>query len=782
MKQSISVFILTIVIFQFTCFKSFAFQQTPSTETRPKIGLVLSGGGAKGMAHVGVIRSMEKAGIRPDYVVGTSMGSVVGGLYALGYSPDELEEIILNIDWDLLISNRVEFSSIAFEEKEYYNRYLLELPVKNGKIAFPSGLIEGQMLSEVLQYYTWPANKYKSFDDFPIPFRCVATDIGSGKPIIFEKGYLHDAMRSSIAIPTFFTAFDLDSTSVVDGGVVNNFPVDIVKEMGADIVIGVNVSDEDFSAADQLGGFGGILMQLAMSQSLTKTQGNIEQCDIYIKPDLGEYSTGSFGNFREILELGDKAGQLYFDDFKDLADSLGRNDIVSGLGFEEAPIQVNGIEFVGNKLFPNSLLQSKLNIPVGSTISRKELQQGIERIYGINGFYKVDFSLIPFGENRYNLKVRLKEKPSSLLNLAVHYDNQFSAGILLNYTARDFIGKSSRTVFLLDVSENPKGRIDYYKYFSKGKSLAFNANLNLLRQQIPDYENGKETEVLIERNNSLVAQIMTTNSLKQFFAIGGVYQYNKSRYRFNNTFSDDLKNASQSTLGLRFRYYRNSQNDRNYATSGAEGLFETVFHVSNGLGINLKSGSDTLFVNVDGIEVPFPSDALNLLTNVLNPDPYLTVIGRYSKYLPISPRFQFKPEVAGAITFTDQQEGKVYQEFLVGGYQNIRFTDMHFWGLNYGEIQTSNYIKAGLEAQIIPIKNIYIRAGVNYLGFSDSFSISDEDFLNKIFQDGNYTGFGADISYKSILGPITVGVSSNNKDHQLRSYFSLGLSFNYTDR
>ncbi|MEN2282447.1 patatin-like phospholipase family protein [Algoriphagus sp. SE2] len=782
MKKRLNFFILILIIFQFTCFKTYSYQQNPSDETRPKIGLVLSGGGAKGMAHVGVIRSMEKAGIRPDYIVGTSMGSVIGGLYALGYTADELEEIILDIDWDLLISNRVEFNSIAFEEKEYYNRYLIELPVKKGKIAFPSGLIEGQKLSEVLQYYTWPAIKYENFDEFPIPFRCIATDISSGEEIIFDKGYLHDAMRSSIAIPTAFTAFDLDSTSVVDGGVVNNFPVDVVKKMGADIVIGVNVSDEDFASVDELGGFGGILMQVAMARSLSKTKQNILDCDIYIKPDLEPYSTGSFGNYREILALGDSAGKKYFDDFKQLADSLGRKDVVLGLGFNESPIQVSGIEYVGNKLFTNNLIQSKFDISVGSMITRDEIQQGIDRIYGINGFYKVDFSLIPLGENRYNIKVRLKEKPASLLSLAVHYDNQFSAGILLNYTARDFIGKSSRTVFLLDVSENPKGRIDYYKYFSKEKSLAFNTRINLARQQIPEYEKGEETEIIVDRRNSLEAQFITTGSLKQSFSLGGFYLNNKSRYRFKNQFSDDLKNVSQSSLGIRFRYYRNSRNDRNYPTKGAEGLFETVFHIQNGIRINLKSGSDTLYVDSDGVTIPFPKETLDLLTDILTPDSYLTILGKYSKFLPISPKFQFKPEVAGALTITNQTEGKAYYEFLVGGYQNIRFIDSHFWGLNYGEVQTSNYLKAGIDAQIIPIKNVYIRAGVNFLGFSDSFSINDEDLFSKIFQDGKYTGFGADISYKSIIGPITVGVSSNNKDHKLRSYFSLGLSFNYTDR
>ncbi|MBN3584177.1 patatin-like phospholipase family protein [Algoriphagus aestuarii] len=776
------VTVLGSIIFFITTLTSFSFQQNPSTEARPKIGLVLSGGGAKGMAHVGIIRYMEKAGIKPEYVVGTSMGSVIGGLYALGYNADELEQIILNIDWDLLISNRVEFNSIAFEEKEYYNRYLVELPVKKGKVALPSGLIEGQKLSEVLQYYTWPANRYKNFDEFPIPFRCIATDISTGEEIIFDQGYLHDALRSSIAIPTAFTAFDLDSTSVVDGGVVNNFPVDVVKQMGADIVIGVNVSDEDFLAVDELGGFGGILMQVAMSRSLKKTKENISDCEIYIKPDLGGYSTGSFGNYREILALGDSTGRKYYDDFKQLADSLGRNDVITGLGFKETPIQVSGIEFVGNNLFTNSLLQSKFDISVGSLITRDEIQHGIDRIYGINGFYKVDFSLIPFGENRYNIKVRLKEKPVSLLNLAVHYDNQFSAGILLNYTARDLVGKSSRTVFLLDVSENPKARIDYYKYFSKNKNLAFNTRLNLLRQQLPEYSEGKETEVAIDRNTSIAAQVMTTGSLKESFAVGAIYELSKTRFRFNRIFSDGLKNGTERTFGLRFRYYRNSQNNRNYPTKGAEGLLESVFHFNNKLKINLKSGVDTILVNIDGIQVPLPKDVLDGLAESLTPDPYFTLIGRYSKFLWISPIFQLKPEVAGAVILTNNNEEKSFQDFFVGGYQKIRFIDTNFWGLNYGEVQTSNFIKAGMTTQFIPIKKVYLRAGVNYLGFSKAYQIQEEGFFNNVFRDDNYVGYGLDMTYQSILGPITIGVSSNSKDNKVRSYFSLGYSFNYSDR
>jgi len=205
--------------------------------------LVLSGGGAKGIAHIGIIKAMEKEGLYPDYIAGTSMGGIVGGLYATGYSADKLDTIVRSIDWGLVLSNNIPLNYISYEEKEYYNRYLVEFPIVKGKLKLPSGMIEGQMLSDVLTHYTWPSMKYESFDDFPIPFRCFATDVSTGKQITFKDGPLSEALRASMAIPTAFTAADLDTTLAVDGGVVNNFPVEELFKMGADIVIGVNLGD-----------------------------------------------------------------------------------------------------------------------------------------------------------------------------------------------------------------------------------------------------------------------------------------------------------------------------------------------------------------------------------------------------------------------------------------------------------------------------------------------------------------------------------------------------------
>ncbi len=230
--------ILSIILFFF--FQTLA--QEPSK--RPKVGLVLSGGGAKGLAHIGVLRAMEKAGLTPDYITGTSMGSIVGGLYAIGYSADEIDSIVSTVDWDELLTNEIPLSDIAIEEKEYYGRYIAELPIEGVKVSLPKGLIEGQKLTELLTRLTRPAHGISDFSKFPIPFACVAANIETGLPEVLNKGFLPEAIRASMSIPTVFTPIEIDDKLLVDGGLVRNFPVQEVLDMGADIVIGVFVSSD----------------------------------------------------------------------------------------------------------------------------------------------------------------------------------------------------------------------------------------------------------------------------------------------------------------------------------------------------------------------------------------------------------------------------------------------------------------------------------------------------------------------------------------------------------
>ncbi|WP_018475097.1 patatin-like phospholipase family protein [Echinicola pacifica] len=762
----------------------FLLQLGAEAQQKPKVGLVLSGGGAKGIAHVGIIQAMERAGVRPDYIVGTSMGSVIGGLYAIGYSGAELEEIVKTSDWELMVSNRVSYSSIAFEEKEYYNRYLFELPVIDGKIAVPAGLIEGQKLSETLHYYSWPSIPYKSFDDFPIPFRAIATDVKSGKAVVLESGYLADAMRASIAIPTAFTPFEADSTLFVDGGVVNNFPVDIVREMGADYVIGINVGDEDFLDPKELDSFSSILMQIAMTSSYSKLVDNIAGCDIYIKPDLLEYSTASFSAFQEILDLGKAAGEEYEPQFEELAKKLPPMDPIVGIGTKVDSVVIHGIVINGNKMFSDELIRSKLGFNQIDTLSRSDLQKGIDRVFGVNGFSKVGYQLSPLPNGAYRLVINTKEKQNTILSGAFHYDNVFSAGVLLNLTMRDLLGKPSRTVAIADISQNPKFRLDHYKYLGDDKKYAINVRYDYLFQQIPEYEDGIKRDLYLNRQSQVKLNFITTHSLKQSSWFGPFFEHTKAQSSYQISIPSEVKGAYYSSYGLRFLHIRSSLNDRNFPTQGSELIVESLFRTLNKFKIKLKNGVDTLTLNQGDVEVKIPKSELDRTFEEITPNGYLTTYFNYQKFFALGNKVQLVPSMALGLTISGQDESFLFNDFSIGGYQRVQFDDTPAWGLNYGELTAENFGKLGLYSQWIPSPNLYIRAGTNLIGHQSHIPFGGNgDFdMNGFMKDQLILGFGVDASLNSFLGPITAGLTTNTKDGAIRPYLAIGFSFNYSDR
>jgi len=200
---------------------------------RPKVGLVLSGGGAKGISHVGILQAIDSAGLKIDYVTGTSMGSIIGGLYAIGYSGKEIKKISDNLDWDVILSNKPNYPDISIDEKDEYGKYSVEVGLKGLKPQIATGLLESEELWLKLNELFLPVYNIKDFSKFNIPFKCIATDLSNGNAIVIDKGEIVTALRSSMAIPSVFTAVDYDSTKLVDGGIIRNFPVTDVKEMGA---------------------------------------------------------------------------------------------------------------------------------------------------------------------------------------------------------------------------------------------------------------------------------------------------------------------------------------------------------------------------------------------------------------------------------------------------------------------------------------------------------------------------------------------------------------------
>ncbi|MFT5079121.1 MAG: NTE family protein, partial [Patiriisocius sp.] len=209
-----------------------------------KVGLVLSGGGAKGLAHIGAIKAIEEAGIQIDYIGGTSMGAIVGSLYASGYNAHQLDSIFNTVDFETLIRDEIPRGSKTFYEKNETDRYALTLPFDNFKLGLPSGISKGQNAYNLLSRLTLHVREHEDFSALPIPFLCVATDLETGEAVILESGYLPKAVVASGALPTLFSPVTIDDRILIDGGVVNNYPIDELRAKGMDIIIGVDVQDD----------------------------------------------------------------------------------------------------------------------------------------------------------------------------------------------------------------------------------------------------------------------------------------------------------------------------------------------------------------------------------------------------------------------------------------------------------------------------------------------------------------------------------------------------------
>ncbi|MCB2219989.1 MAG: patatin-like phospholipase family protein [Bacteroidetes bacterium] len=780
--------LILCIPFVFTSASGLTQNDASPDHSRPKIGLVLSGGGAKGIAHIGILKAMEQEGLRPDYITGTSMGSIIGGLYALGYSADQLDSIIRSVNWDMVLSNNIPFNYIAYEEKEYYNRYLAEFQLENGKLKLPSGLIEGQILSEQLTRFTWPAVRYQSFDDFPIPFRCVATDVSTGNPIVFKEGSLAKAIRSSMAIPTAFTAVDLDTTLAVDGGVVENFPVDEVVNMGADIIIGVSVGD-GMKSAYELDGMTGILFQVSMIPSLTKMDDQIEKCDIYIRPDLLDYGTGSFSKYDEILELGYTAGEKNRPAFRELAQKLGmQSKPIKKLNVTGLKYQVGKIEIKGNKLVDDELILSKLNVEIGDWVTFDDIEHGIRAIYGTTDFAKVTTELTPIdGTDSYLLTLITKVKNPVLVKSSFHYDNIFSAGIMLNLTLRNLLGQSSRTIFIGDISKNPKFRLDYLKYIGKHQNMAVNATYNYLNQQIPTYEKGKLKDIEVSYENSFTLGFITTQSLRHSFYLGVEYRFVNQKFKFKNSVPEGLKNGEFNLGKINFNYQSNTLNDRNYPTSGKELAVLGHFNFSSNYRVKYDKNVDTVYfpIDIEGtiIEYPISEEDLNdIIIKPATPESYGTFSIRYKQYVNLNPHFQVIPLAAMSFIFSNSPSSSIFYNYRIGGFQHVKFSDVPFVGLHTYEVDYNNFLIGGLFFQNIVLKNIYLTYGANLLLPHDYVPLNElESFSTYQLMDESLLGYGTKITYKSILGPVNFGLSSNTLDGRFRYYFSIGFSFNYSD-
>ncbi len=732
----------------------------PQNSQRPKIGLALSGGGAKGMAHIGVLKVLEEAGIVPDYVTGTSMGSIIGGLYAIGYSPEELEQITQEADWDRLLSNQISLKEVAYEEKKYYGRYVLDLPIRNLRPGLPSGLIEGQNLSAYLSTLTRSVHGVEHFDDFPIPFRCVATDIASGDIVVLDHGSLSEAMRASMAIPSIFTTESIDGKLLVDGGLVRNFPVQEVIDMGADIVIGVFVSS-DLSQPEELKSLVDILGQSAFIMSALDTREQTKLCDLYIEPDLTGYGTYSFGSGKEIIERGVEMG----DSLKPRILKIANKIKAAGVKLEKAKklperskYPIAHITVVGNKEIPSDLIKAKLRVRENDTVDTGVISKRIREVYGTGYFQKIAYDLIPEGDDQYNLKIKVRESERARLKIALHYNNEIRAGINANLTLRNILLKSSRALLEIDFAENPRIDLNYLKYLGRKQNAASQLGADVELYEVPLFSDGNRISTL---NNNLLSPYITlfttVQSTRSFGIIAGAdFSYLTPKV---SDFLSFIERVNFET------YYAG-------AFMGFNTLDKPFFPTR---GANLSLSYKYIFENNSSV-IFNPDDSVEQAAGeaLFQVGDYQSFKLDYSGYFPIGRILNANFFLSSL--YSSARNIGINNEIGLGGfYQNYERTQM-FWGGELFEYISPYYGMAGMALRARFISNLYLTGRVNYLSskypaqWVDP-SAEDVDFNSKT----EVLGWGFELAYMSPFGPLSVNIGSTDQAKSWRTGINIGF-------
>ena len=739
-------------------FSNFGYAQ--ETKKTPKIGLVLSGGGARGMAHIGVLKALEQAGIYPDVVTGTSMGSVVGGLYALGYTPDEIEKIANDSDWDALLSNLVPFKEIAIEEKPYYWRYIFELPVKGLVPGLPSGVIEGENLYKYFSQLTRSAHGISNFEELPIPFRCVATDIVTGEKVVLKSGSLAEAIRASMAIPSIFTPIEIDNKLLVDGGLVRNFPVEEAKEMGADIIIGVSVS-EGFLPKEQLSSLTDILIQSSWLLSEFDTREQRKKVDIYLEPNLAGFSTADFDKSEGIIARGTEIGEQFLPQFQALADSLKNIGKVFNKPVKLQELDTYSIEQIsvkGNKRIPTDFILGKLRISEGETLEVTEINERLREVYGTQYFSKIEYEIIR-ESGGYNLSIKVREKPQVYLKTALYYNSETRAGLNVNLTARNKIWPNSRMLAEIDFSENFRTEFSFLKYLGQKQNAAATVGYQSLDSDIPLYEGEETTAIFDDYDHNLFFMLQTTK--RSTSSTGLRVDANIKRYKpeISETFNDFLTKIKEESATFSVFYTANTLNDPIMPTAGMRFNTSLGYKFSNSIDFELVEGNEAIQPALDStfaVETHAVFDA------------------SLKYFLPVSQKLSFFTE--SRLTYIPTQQTGLGSETGIGGFYINHPSTTPFWGADFYQFQNLSFAIVRLGLQFEPVNNLFILGGVNYADSKYPMYWLDRDHIQDRFNGrNNIWGGGVQLIYNSTFGPVGVALGKL----QGTSSWQLGINLGF---
>lgn len=687
-------------------------------EIKPKIGLVLSGGGGKGFVHIGVLRVLEREQIPIDYITGSSIGSIIGLLYSMGYKVDELEKLIEEIDWDRIFDEDIERIDRPMEEKLFAERYITSLPMENFRLKLPKGLISGQKAYMILKKYNWEARGIKDFDNLPIPFRPIATNLATGDSIILNHGDITRAVNASMAIPSIISPVMWKDMVLTDALASKNFPVDEVKEMGADIVIGVDIGAPLLGDVKELN-FLEVLNQIQAFRGHDSTLEQRKKVDYLIEPEISMYSSTDFTKRKELIALGEEAAYKIIDDLRKLSDPekfKQRKSIVKAENMASYAI-INKVEVKGLNLMGDDFVCAFLPKEFPMLINQYQIDKIVNRMYAIGFFERIFYEI-----EGDTLVFEFIENEEDYFNIGYNYqsfDGKSRTNIIFGTTLNSFGVRGSKTVLDLAVSQYPKVRLTNFLYrgfgpFRKiGIITSFNYDKDTTFER--DETNLNLSEEIKYESNSIDVFMGSIVGRKNISGVGFTYDMLDYKGVSSNSIFDI---EEENILSMYFKNTYDSYNKVSFPTKGSY--------------INLEFRAALDFLGKDD-EDSFDFYKINYYFNKYFPFGSRTVFNfgtAYEKIAGEKKAAKYKPQIGGLVKSREKME---------------------FYGMDAKGLKVDEYLTFVFGVRFELMDKLFLKLVSNTVYFNN-----EEDI-----DDSIYSGCGISIGYDSFIGPIELSMTND---------------------
>ncbi|NQY29158.1 MAG: patatin-like phospholipase family protein [Flavobacteriaceae bacterium] len=717
-------------------FLTYSQQTIPDKDL--KVGLVLSGGGAKGLAHIGALKVLEDSGVRIDYIAGTSMGAIVGALYASGYSADELTVLFKEVNFDKLITDDFQRKNKSFFERKGSDKHAIVLPFNKFKLSLPSAISKGQ---NSYNFYVKLLDHVKEVDDFsklPIPFLCIATDVETGKQVLLEKGYLPDAILASGAIPTLFEPVSLNGKLLVDGGVSNNYPIEELLAKNVDIVIGVDVQDS-LKKKEELNSASDIMFQLSNFNTQSQMSDKIEKTAVYIRPDIKDYNIVSFDQAQEIYTSGYEAAKSVIANLREIAKKQKLKEVVKVDKNTIEEYYLKSINIQGIENYTRSYILGKLKIKTPSLVSREKIEKGIIGLAATSNFNAVKYKV----KNDSILELNIQEsKNKTSLRLSLHYDDLYKGAALVNITHKQLL--TNNDIVSLDIILGDNIRYDFEYYIDKGFywSIGLKSRLNSFEKKVnlsifdnttpPNIEFTGDVDVL-----DLTNQFYIETPFRKNLALALGVEHKMLKITAENT-GDKIENDNFFSAYGQLNY--DALDDIYYPTKGL--YFSGDYHQYFFTGKKLANFEQFSIAKAK------LGGATKLVKNL-----YLNAF------------------TEGGLRIGNNTNPSF--DFVIGGYGNNLINNYTpFYGYDFLSVAGDGYVKGTIDLHYQFYKKHFFTLSANFANIDDGL-FKDVDWLSFPDHTGYALGYGA----KTILGPMQIKSTWSPEVKRVQWFVSVGFWF-----